>query len=327
MMNKIKTFLVLILASTLLLNACSIATPSPATLTPAPAPSATPAFTATPALITATDGLGKIIVLQSPAQRIVSLAPSNTEILFAIGAGSQVVGRDSFSDFPVEAQQLTDIGGGYGELDLETIVSLKPDLVMAAEIYSEEQLKPLTDLGLVVYWLGNPDTIDGMYDNLRSVARLTGREQESAALIQSLQARVETVTQKVASVPEKPLVFYELDGTDVNAPWTAGKGTFIDTLISMAGGQNLGNMQADAWAQISLEILIQQDPQMILLGDSVWGGVTAESVAARAGWDTLSAVKENRVYPFDDNLVSRPGPRMVAGLEALARLLHPDLFK
>jgi iron complex transport system substrate-binding protein len=98
-------------------------------------------------------------------------------------------------------------------------------------------------------------------------------------------------------------------------------------LITMAGGNNLGDQLEGEWAQLSIEKLVEVDPDIILLGDAVWGGVTAESVAARAGWESLQAVKEGRVYPFDDNLASRPGPRMVDGLEALAKLMYPELFE
>ena len=134
------------------------------------------------------------------------------------------------------------------------------------------------------------------------------------------------MAQKIAGVAERPLVFYELDSTDVNAPYTAGPGTFIDTLISAAGGVNLGSKLSGSWVQISTEELIAQDPAIIVLGDYTWGGVTPEMVLARPGWEALSAVKNKRVFTFDDNLVSRPGPRMVDGLEAMAKLLHPELF-
>jgi iron complex transport system substrate-binding protein len=138
---------------------------------------------------------------------------------------------------------------------------------------------------------------------------------------------VTVVKARLAGVQERPLVFYELDSTDPNAPWTPGPGTFIDTLIGMAGGQNVGSVLASDWAQISLEELLKQNPDLILLGDANYGNVTPEQVAAREGWDNLQAVKDGKVYPFDDNLVSRAGPRLVDGLEALAKLLHPELFE
>lgn len=311
----------LILALTLIVSACASAAPSANTDS---------ASTQAPTIQTArtfTDGLGRKVTLNGIPQRIVSLAPSNTEILFAIGAGSQVVGRDDFSDYPEQAAQVTDIGGGFGKLDEETIVSLQPDLVLAADITPAEQVKALEDLGLSVYQLPNPTTLDGMYTNLQTVAELTGHQAEAEQLIGKLKVRVKAVEDKIAAVQDKPSVFYELDSTDPNAPYTSGPGTFIDTLIDMSGGTNLGSVLDSAWAQISLEELVTKDPNIIILGDYTWGGVTPEDVAKRSGWETLSAVKDGKVFTFDDNLVSRPGPRMVDGLEAMAKLLHPELFK
>jgi len=144
--------------------------------------------------------------------------------------------------------------------------------------------------------------------------------------VESLKERVAAVDEKMASVTEKPSVFYELDSTDPNAPYTFGPGTFMDLLISKAGGKNVGSVLGSPWAQISLEELVVQNPDLIILGDSNYG-VTAEAVAARAGWADLSAVKEGHVYPFNDDLASRPGARLVDGLEELAKLIHPELFK
>jgi iron complex transport system substrate-binding protein len=304
----------------LVLGACASQPQTPeATLIPAASP--------TPAPITLTDGLGKTLTFDKPVQKIVSLAPSNTEILFAIGAGDQVVARDTFSDFPEAVKQIKDIGGGWGEVDTEAIVALTPDLVLAAEINPVELVKSLEDLGLKVYYLSNPKTLEGMYDNMRTVARLTGHDAETETLIESLKSRVAAVDAKIAGATQKPVVFYELDGTDPNAPWTSGPGTYVDLLLIKAGGANLGNILDSPWAQISLENLVTENPDVILLGDAVWGGVTPEAVAARAGWESLAAVTNSKVYPFDDNLVSRPGPRMVDGLEQLAKLLHPELFQ
>ncbi|RME87579.1 MAG: cobalamin-binding protein [Anaerolineae bacterium] len=266
------------------------------------------------------------VTLAAPAQRVVSLAPSNTEILFAIGAGEQVVGRDEFSDYPEAAQAVQSVGGSWGEFDLETIVALKPDLVLAGGINSPELIASLEDLGLTVYFLPNPTTLEEMYANLETVALLTGHEQEAADLIESLKARVQAVDEKIATVEERPTVFYELDSTDPAKPYTAGPGTFVDALIQRAGGQNIASELEGQWVQISLEQLVVLDPQLIILGDSLFG-VTVESVKERPGWEALQAVQNDRIYPFDDNLVSRPGPRLVDGLEALAALLHPELFK
>lgn len=307
-MKRLNILLSISILAAVLLSACGAAA------TPASAP------------IALTDGLGRTVSLAAPAQKIVSLAPSNTEILFAIGAGAQVIGRDEFSDYPAEVADLPSVGGSMGTYSLETIASLKPDLVLAAEINTPEQVKSLADLGLTVYYLSNPTDLDGMYANLKTVAQLSGRESEADALVQSLRGRVQAVQDKLAPISSVFTVFYELDGSDPARPWTAGAGTFLSQLIAMAGGSNAGDSLQGDYAQISQEALLLANPMVILLGDAAYG-TTPEQVAARPGWEALQAVQEHRIYAFDDDLVSRPGPRLVDGLETLARLLRPELFK
>jgi len=275
--------------------------------------------------LTFTDGLGREVKLNGPAQRIVSIAPSNTEILFAIGAGEQVVGRDKFSDYPEATKNVTNIGSAFEDLNTELIVSLKPDLVLAAEINTPEQVKALENLGITVYYLNNPHTLEDLYSNLETVAQLTGHEAQAATLIKTLKGRVAAVDEKIAPINSRLSVFYELDSTDPAKPFTAGKDTFITLLIERAGGSNIA-AELESYPQMSLEQVVAADPDFIILGDSMWG-VTSEAVAARPGWENLSAVQNGQVVPFDDNLVSRPGPRLVDGLEQLAKLLHPELFK
>jgi iron complex transport system substrate-binding protein len=296
-----------------------VVTEAPATQAPTEAP------TEAPAALTFTDGLDREITLAGPAQRVVSLAPSNTEILFAIGAGSQVVGRDNLSDYPEAARDVTDIGSAFEALNTELIVSLNPDLVLAAEINTADQVKALEDLGITVYYLKNPTTLEELYTNLEIVAQLTGHESDAATLIDDLKARVAAVDEKIATVTEKPYVFYEVDATDPAKPYTIGKGTFITLLIERAGGTNIAG-DIDGYPQLSLEQVVAADPDFIILGDAAYG-ITPESAAARPGWSSLSAVTNHQVFPFDDNLVSRPSQRLVDGLEALAKLLHPELFQ
>src|SRR5215211_5589098 len=275
--------------------------------------------------LTFTDGLGREVRLSGSPQRIISLAPSNTEILFAIGAGDQVVGRDQLSDFPEEAKNVADIGSTFDALNTELIVSLEPDLVLAAEINTPEQVKQLEDLGLTVYYLKNPTTLEEMYSNLDLVAQMTGQRQEAATLVESLKARVAAVDEKIAPISSRPGVFYELDATDPSKPFTAGKGTFITQLIERAGGYNIAS-DLEGYPQLSLEQVVAADPAFIILGDARYG-VSPESIAQRPGWENFSAVKNEKVLPFNDDLVSRPGPRLVDALEELAKLLRPELFE
>jgi iron complex transport system substrate-binding protein len=291
--------------------------PATETVVPTEAPTEAPSMTYT-------DDMGREITLAKIPQRIVSLAPSNTEILFAVGAGAQVIGRDEFSDYPAEAASIESVGGSFGEYNVEAIVALEPDLVLAAEINTPELIKQLEDLGLTVYYLGNPTTLEEMYTKLETVAGLTGHD--ATGLVDSLKARVAAVDEKIMPLSSAIPVFYEIDATDPTKPWTYGPGTFGDLLINRAGGYNTGHIASDPYLQLSIEQVVAANPSVIILGDSLWG-VTPESVVARPGWETIEAVKSNSIFPIDDNLISRPGPRLVDGLEQLAKLLRPELFK
>lgn len=312
--------LVIALLLVLVLNAC---TPGPIQ-TPVLEPSLTPQ--SVPVTRSFVDGLGRTVTLPLPAQRIVSLTPSGTEILYAVGAGSQVVGRDAFSDYPAEAANVQDIGGSWGEYNLEAIVALAPDIVLAGGINTSELVAALEDLGLTVYFIANPLTLEDMYASLDFIGTLTGHEAESAALVESLTDRVAVVDAAIKPIHDRPTVFYELDASNPAAPFTAGQGTFIDLLITRAGGKNIGADLQGQWAAISVEQLLVVDPAFILLGDAAYGE-TPEKVSSRPGWEVLSAVKNGLVFAFDDNLVSRPGPRLVDGLEALVQILHPGILK
>jgi iron complex transport system substrate-binding protein len=270
------------------------------------------------------DGLGTEVSLAGPAMRIVSLGPSNTEILFAIEASDLLAGCDQSSNFPGEAKKFATISAQYGTLDVESIKALEPDLVLAAEIISSEQVQAMRSLGLTVFYIANPTSLpEGLYANIRTIGTLTGRSPRAEELASALQVRFQSVAERVAGTSSTPLVFFELDGTDPARPYTAGPGTFIDMLIGLAGGRNLGASLSSAWAQISAEEIFRRDPDLILLGDTAFG-VTPESIADRPGWKNLTAVKNGTVYAIDSNLVLRPGPRLIDGLETMASLFHPE---
>src|SRR3989338_787095 len=180
-----------------------------------------------PAPITLIDGLGRAVSLPGPAQRIVSLGPSNTEILFAIEAGAQLVGRDDLSDYPTAAASVPGVGATYGNFSAEAIVAVNPDLVLVSEIYTREQVQVLADVGLTVYWLANPTSWDGLYANLITVGRLTGHESAAQEVAEALRARLAVVTDTLKGSTTQPKVFYELDASDPVKPYTAGSGTFV----------------------------------------------------------------------------------------------------
>ncbi len=314
----------------MLLTGCAGA-PSPTpTVAPVPtftpAPTAVPTATPTPApFLSIVDDYGRTVVLKDHPQRIVTLAPSATEMIFAVGTGDRLVGRDELSDYPPEAKQVSSIGPTYPTINTEAIVALRPDLILAPGVISPEQVKALENLGLTVFHQSTPKDLEGIFQQILTVGRLTGNTAQAEKVVADLRARVTALEEKVRSVPSRPKVFYELDAMDPGKPWTAGPGSFIDRLITMAGGQNVGAVLTGEWGQLSLEELLRQDPDLILLGTANYGE-TPEKVRQRPGWNRLRAVREGRIYPIDADLISRPGPRIVEGLEAMARIIHPELF-
>jgi iron complex transport system substrate-binding protein len=264
-------------------------------------------------------------VLAETPQRIVSIAPSNTEILFAIGADNQIVGRDEISDYPPEALELSSIGSTYGELNTEAILALEPDLVLAATITTPEQVQTLEALDIPLFLLANPLTFEELFDNLLVVGEITGNQEEAQALVDDLSDRVSTVLEKTTDA-DAVSVFYEVDGTDSTAPWTTGTNTFQDVLIGMAGGENVAG-DIEGWGQMSLEELVTRDPQVVIFGEGPWVPTTVDSLSERAGWTEITAVQEGHVYGLDTNWVDRPGPRLVLALERMAEVIHPELFE
>lgn len=275
---------------------------------------------ATSTTITVTDDNGTVITLPSTPHRLISLAPNVTEIFYALGLGKEVVGDSSYSDYPAAAKKLP-VVINYTTLAQEKLLSLKPDLIVAADIVPQTTIDKLRSLHLTVL-MTNPHDIGGILRDLTLVGAATGAAKQAATLVASLQTRINRVKGIVAKAKGRPTVFYELDPT----LYTVGPGSFVDSLITLAGGKNIV-AGANPYPQLSKEKLFAANPQDYVLGDATNGAVTPAAVAARPGFSVLQAVTAHHVYSFDDNLASRPGPRIVDGLEKLAVLIHPALFR
>ncbi len=308
--NRKTKWIVFVLLTVVLIGACTPTTPVDDAVTTEPA-----------ALM---DARGVEISFDEPPQRIISMAPSNTEILFAIGAGSQLVGRDDVSDYPPEALEIESIGSTYGELNTEAILALNPDVILAADLTPPEQIETLENLDLVVFQVRNPAEFSDLYENLSVLGRMTGHAQQADALVEQLRERTEAVSSAVAESDRVP-VFYEVDGSDPAAPWTTGSATFQDVLIQMAGGENIAD-ELEGWGQLSIEEIVTRDPYVIFFATGPWVPTTVESLSARAGWSDIRAVVDGNVIAIDTNWVDRPGPRLVDALEAMAKTIHPELF-
>lgn len=265
------------------------------------------------------DDAQRTVEIKKPVSRIVSLAPSNTEILFALGLGDLVVGVDQYSDYPVEAKAKERVGG-YTNPDMERVVSLSPDLLLATSVHAKTVVPQLESRGFTVIVL-QPKDVDAILDNIRLVAKITNRVSEAESLTSILKRRIDQIVAKGAKASKKPRVFFELSPQLS----TAGPGSFIDDLIKRVGGENIAADAQVEWPKLSQEVLVAKDPEVILLGDHT-AGETPDKVKARPGWDKLSAVRNNRVHTIDPNLTNRPGPRVVDGLEVIARALYPEQF-
>lgn len=315
--------LILLLA----LSACGQTAPASTgalhTPTPAPAPSQTPAPGG--AAVDVTDAAGRRVTIPAPPETIVSLAPSTTEILFALGLGQRVVATDDLSNYPPEAASLPKIGG-YGGVNYEQIAALEPGLVLAAGITPPEQVQKIEELGLPVLVVGQPESsVASVYDDIALVGRATGTADAADALVADAKARIAAVSEAVAG-RESPAVFWELDATDPSKPYTVGPGSFIGELLALAGGRNIFGSADTPYPQVSAEQVVAADPQVILLADAQYG-VAPEQVGQRPGWEDIAAVTGGAVYPVDADLTSRPGPRIAEAVESIARLLHPDAVK
>ena len=268
-----------------------------------------------------TDDLGNEVTIEVEPQRIVSMAPSHTQILYALGLGDKVVGVTEYCSYPPEAQEKPKVGG-FSNIDLEQVVGLNPDLVLGTSIHAQSVGPALVERGLKVVLI-NPETVDSVLEKIVLVGRVTGGEETATALTDELRERIEAAMGKAQKAENKPRVYWELS----NDLYTAGPGSFIDDLITRAGGVNIAADAKEQWPQLNLEALILADPEVIVLADHPYGE-TAEGGKARPGWADISAVKNDRIVEvLDDDLVSQPGPRVAEALEFVAKALHPELLE
>ncbi len=271
-----------------------------------------------------TDGKGRPVVIPESVTTIISLAPSTTEIIYALDAGDRVLAVDMYSDFPAEVADLPKITNPDMSVNYEQITALNPDVIFAAAITPDDVITKLETLGLNVIVIGSLNsTFASVLTDIELVGTVLGQSTAASELTNSMQASWSELVAKVATVEKKPRVFWELDATDPAKPYTIGAGNFVNELLIAAGGENVFGQSDNPYPQVSLEQIVAEAPDVILLGNSIWG-VTPDMVYARTGWEQIPAVKNKAVFPINDNLVSRPGPRIVEGLAEVVSVLHPN---
>lgn len=281
--------------------------------------STSPSPSASSGPVTVTDDAGMQVSLAAPAERVVSLAPSNTEIAFAIGAGGKLVAGTSLDDYPEEAKALPKIGD-FSTPSVEKIVALEPDLVLAAGGIQDALRDKLVKLGVAVYEV-DPTTYEGVIEDITEIGQLMGVQAEAATVVATMETARSDVQAKVGAL-DKPVTFIEIYSKPL---MTAGAGSFMDDLVTMAGGTNLGASAGEGFPNYSTEVLVERDPSVYVAMSGSMGN--PGDLSNRSGFAQLSAVENDRVYVIEDNLIARPGPRLALGLQKLAEMIHPEAYQ
>lgn len=298
-----------VVAAAGLLGGCAPSTPEKAAEVPAPAEAAFP--------VTVSDDASRSVTVKEEPKRIVSLAPANTEILFALGLGDSVVGVTSYDDFPAEVASIAKVGDFSGP-NVEAVAAANPDLIVATTGVQADTIAKLEELGATVIAI-DPQTLDGLYEDIEELGAVTGRKKEAGSVVREMRAEVEEIREALSGTGPVS-AFVEIGQ---NPLFTVGKGTLIDELVAIAGGTNI--VTQPGYVPYSTEQVVKADPAVYLATKGSMSDPSA--LAKRAGFEKLSAVKNDRIVILEDNLVSRPGPRVVAGLRQIAEGLHPSAFE
>ena len=271
-----------------------------------------------------TDQLGRVVRLDTFPERIISLSPGNTEILFALGLDDRLVAVTDYCNYPPEAETKPSIGG-YSTPNIEEIIALSPDMILATSIHEKRIIPQLEEKGMAVLAL-DPKTLDEVLAAISLAGEVTGKETEAAALVADMRDRIKAVTDKTdgLSQEQRPRVFFVTWHDPLMAP---GSGTRHDELIRLAGGQNIGQ-ELTGYSEISLEAVINANPEVIIAGVGMGTGKdqTFQFVYDESRLSDTDALRNNRVYAVYTDLAGRPGPRIIDALEQFAQFIHPELF-
>ncbi|MDI6799124.1 MAG: cobalamin-binding protein [Actinomycetota bacterium] len=270
--------------------------------------------------VSMTDDLSRQVSLSGEVKRIISLAPSNTEILFSLGLGDKVIAVTDFCDYPKEALGKDKIGG-FSEPNVEKIIELEPDLILATGMH-EKYIEQFDELGLTTFVL-DPKRISDILAAIERVGKLTAKEERAKELVSGMREKLAEIDEKLSSLKdeERPLTYYEIWNDPI---MTVGSNSLIGEAVTKAGAKSIGDGLAGEYPKISLEVLVEKDPKIIIAPKGSMGD--PKSISERKGWENISAVKEGRVFVVDEDVLVRFGPRIVDGIYEMAKLIHPDRF-
>jgi iron complex transport system substrate-binding protein len=271
------------------------------------------------------DDLGTLFALEKPPQRIISLAPNITEILFELGLGGRTVGVTRYCDYPPEALEKEKIGGMV-DPNLEKIQSLRPDLIIGFRGNPLGVLNRLRNLHLPVYVLNLGSSLEGLFQTLESVGRVTRAEEAAQAVVARLKRDYGAIRRTLSGIDRKPRAFLSVYGQGL---WTCGQGSYLDDLLVQAGGINIAGRIKRRWLQLNREEFIQESPEVIIImaKDEEGFSRAAESFRSDRRLKDVPAVRNNNIHWLDENIAGRFGPRLIGALDRVARILHPKEFE
>ncbi|OAB48332.1 ABC transporter substrate-binding protein [Paenibacillus antarcticus] len=311
------------------LAACGVNNEPKQGTAPAPTEQVTPAVeeasAATVYPLTVKDATGEEITFKEAPKKIISISPAETESLFALGLDEQIVGVSDYDDYPAAVTTKPKMGGLYNPNE-EAMIAAQPDLVVTGISMSVEAAKHLRDLGITIYKT-DPKTVDDVISNIEVFGQITDHQAEAKTVVDKIKHDRDEVTEAVKSLtPEQKKKVY----IEFSPGWTVGSGEYMNDLINLAGGVNVA-ADTVGWNEISEEKIINDNPDVILFSKNVVDDKTKkkldEIIKARNGWDQITAIKNNTIYGLDDNLISRPGPRVTEGLKEIASAIYPELVK
>ncbi|MPQ33411.1 ABC transporter substrate-binding protein [Clostridium estertheticum] len=265
------------------------------------------------------DSYNRTITIEKEPKRIIAIAPNITEGIYALGKGTSLVGRSDYDNYPVKANKVTSVGDLL-KPNIEKIVELKPDVVIASTHFDKNVIKKLEELNIKVIVLYGEENFTGVYDTMSKLGQIVNASDKALSIISAMQKKVADVTKKVKGA-KKPTVYY-VAGFGKSGDFTAGKDTFIGNMIDMAGGENAAK-DVVGW-KYSVEKLVEKNPD-VLICSKLYG--SKKGIEATNGYKDLKAVKSGKLLEVDENIITRQGPRLADGLEAIAKLIHPELFK
>ncbi|MGE6379178.1 ABC transporter substrate-binding protein [Peribacillus muralis] len=271
---------------------------------------------------TVTDDTGKKITFDKAPEKVVSLQPSNTEILFALGQGKKVVGVTDFDNYPEEAKKIEHVSDSVN-INAEKIIALKPDAIIAYTVGDEATLKPLEDAGIPIFIIKSAANFEDVYGDIEQIAKVMGVTKKGDALVKDIKSQIASVEEKVGTLDEQEQIYFEISP----APeiYTTGDETFQQEILKTAGIKNVFDDQK-GWVKISGEEVVKRNPETILTTATYVKDAVGE-IKSRKGWEDIDAVKNDDVHLLDESVMSRPGPRIGEAVELAAKTVYPDLFK